>query len=76
MARERRMPSLRPSCIDASERLKVRIDSECYHCSEPLSLEVDDELCWRMRSRDVAPLLFEPDIQWDTFRGANIIHDY
>jgi len=22
------------------------------------------------------PLLFEPSIDWSTFRGANIIHDY
>jgi hypothetical protein len=58
------------------EKLKVRIDSECQHRSELLSLEVDEELRWRMLSGDPAPLLFEPDIRWDTFRGENIIHDY
>jgi hypothetical protein len=58
------------------EKLTVRIDSECKHCSEPLSLEVNEELRWRLLSRDAEPLLFEPDIRWDTFRGADIIHDY
>jgi hypothetical protein len=58
------------------EKLKVRIDSECKHCCEPLSLEVNEELRWRLLSRDAAPLLFEPDIRWNTFREANIIHDY
>ena len=36
----------------------------------------DEELRWRLLSRDAAALLFEPDIRWDTFREANIIHDY
>jgi len=39
-------------------------------------MEVDEELHWRVVSRGASPLLFEPDMQWDSFRGANIIHDY
>jgi hypothetical protein len=41
-----------------------------------LAIEVDEELRWRLISRGASPLLFEPEIQWDTFRGRNIIHDY
>jgi hypothetical protein len=58
------------------EKLKVRIDSECRHCSKPLRIEVDQELHWRVQSPGASPLLFEPDMQWDTFRGPNIVHDY
>jgi hypothetical protein len=58
------------------EKLLVRIDSECRHCAKPLALEVDEELHWRVISRGASPLLFEPDIQWDTFTKPNIIHDY
>ena len=54
----------------------MRIDSECHHCSRPLTLEVDEELGWEVGQRDVAPLLFEPDMDWEKFLGANIIHDY
>ena len=54
----------------------MRIDSECSHCAKPLSLEVDDELRWKIRSPGASPLLFEPDVQWSTFHGQNIIHDY
>jgi len=41
-----------------------------------LSIEVDDELRWRVHSPGAQPLLFEPEIQWNNFRGQNIIHDY
>ena len=58
------------------QKLRIRVDSECRHCSRPLSLEVDDELRWTVLSDGAEPLLFEPDIAWSTFRGENIIHDY
>jgi len=60
----------------SGEKLQVRIDSECSHCAKPLSFEVDDELRWQVRSSGASPLLFEPEVQWSTFRGQNIIHDY
>jgi hypothetical protein len=58
------------------EKLRVRIDSECHHCSCPLTLEVDEDLGWEVTQREATPLLFEPDTDWEEFRGANIIHDY
>jgi len=58
------------------EKLRVCIDSKCHHCSRSLSIEVDDELRWRVQSTGARPLLFEPDIEWSTFQGQNIIHDY
>jgi len=42
----------------------------------PLSIEVNDELRWRVQSPGARPLLFEVDIQWNAFQGHNIIHDY
>jgi hypothetical protein len=41
-----------------------------------LVLEIDEELRWTVISEGSSPLLFEPDMHWDTFRGPNIIHDY
>jgi hypothetical protein len=37
---------------------------------------VDEELRWRLLSPGASPLLFEPDIDWNRFRAANIIQDY
>ena len=56
--------------------MHIRIDSECKHCSRPLIIEVDEELAWNVISVGASPLLFEPDIDWKSFSGANIIHDY
>jgi len=39
-------------------------------------LEVDEELRWRVLSPGASPLLFEPAMNWDTFGGPNIVHDY
>jgi len=39
-------------------------------------MEVDEQLQFRVLSLGASPLLFEPDIDWAKFRGANIIHDY
>jgi hypothetical protein len=39
-------------------------------------MEVDEELRWHLMSPDASPLLFEPGMQWESFRGQNIIHDY
>jgi hypothetical protein len=58
------------------KRLRVRIDSECKHCSRPLILEVNEELAWNVISVGASPLLFEPDMNWKSFSGANIIRDY
>lgn len=54
----------------------MRIDSECKHCARPLTIEVNEELTWKVISAGASPLLFEPDMNWETFAGANIIHDY
>ena len=37
---------------------------------------VADDLDARVVSAGATPLLFMPDMNWTTFRGANIIHDY
>jgi hypothetical protein len=58
------------------EKLRVHIDSECHHCARPLTVEVDEDLNWRVLSRGASPLLFERDMDWGTFTGTNIIHDY
>lgn len=52
------------------------MDSECHHCSRRLAVDVDEHLRFQVVSSGASPLIFEPDIDWGTFRGANIIHDY
>jgi hypothetical protein len=56
--------------------MRVRVESECHHCSRPLTMDVDERLRFRVLSRGASPLIFEPDMNWNNFSGANIIHDY
>ena len=42
------------------EKLTVQIDSECGHCHQPLHLEVDSDLNYRVQEADAAPLIFVP----------------
>lgn len=58
------------------ENLVVTIRSECAHCRQPLEMEVDQDLNFKVTSQDAAPLIFEPDMNWAAFGGANIINDY
>lgn len=37
---------------------------------------LDSELAWSIKEQDASPLVFEPDVDWVQFTGANIIHDY
>jgi len=41
-----------------------------------LAIEVDEQLRFQVLSGGTSPLIFEPDMDWKNFRGANIIHDY
>jgi hypothetical protein len=58
------------------QKLSVELQSECAHCGKALHISVDSELNSKVRETDADPLLFEPDVDWKTFKGANIIHDY
>jgi hypothetical protein len=41
-----------------------------------VAIEIDEQLRFNLLSRGASLLIFEPDMDWKTFRGANIIHDY
>jgi hypothetical protein len=58
------------------EKLSAEIESACAHCGKPLHISVDSELNSQVREEEAEPLLFEPDVDWKTFKGANIINDY
>jgi hypothetical protein len=58
------------------ERLEVEIETACAHCGRALHILVDERLHWRVREPKADPRVFLPQIDWRTFRGANIINDY
>ena len=56
-----------------NEHLAVEIRSRCAHCDRDITLNVDSEL-----HHDGPPgvLVFEPRVDWSSFREPNIIRHY
>ena len=58
------------------QSLRVDIRSMCGHSGRPLRLAVASDLTWRVITKGAQPLLFVPSVNWEGFRGPNIINDY
>jgi len=56
--------------------LRVEIRSVCGQSGRPLRLTVASDLSWRPKTHGANPLLFVPSVNWETFRGPNIIDQY
>lgn len=59
-----------------NERLSVEIETACAHCGQELHITVDSELAWSVKEQGAQPLLFEPEVDWTSFEGPNIIGRY
>ncbi len=56
--------------------LAVEIRTACAHCGQPLQLTVDGDMRYHVQTAGAEPLIFEPDVNWETFTEPNIIHAY
>jgi len=59
-----------------SERLSVRIETECAHCARPIHIALDSAMRYSVEEAGAEPLVFEPQVNWETFTEPNIIHAY
>jgi hypothetical protein len=57
-------------------QLRVDIRSVCGQTGRPLRLSVASHLTCRVITKGARPLLFVPSVNWEGFRGPNIIDDY
>jgi len=55
---------------------KATIDTACGHCGQRMRLTVDSEMHYEAELAGDTPLMFEPQIDWPTFREPNIVHAY
>jgi hypothetical protein len=58
------------------EHVSASIRSECAECRAELGFTVDSDLRWRIEIGPRSPLLFEPSIDWASFRAVTIVNDY
>lgn len=58
------------------EQLRVTIETACGHCGRPMHLTVDSDMQVLDQDEGADPLVFEPQVDWESFTGPNIIHAY
>jgi hypothetical protein len=56
-----------------AEPLSFTIRSECAHCGQHLTLELDSELNYRCVDEGAVPLVFVPLIDFDKLEDPSII---
>jgi hypothetical protein len=59
-----------------NEYLSVTITTRCSYSDQPLHIEVDSQLKYRVREEAARPLVFTPQVDWEAFRDPNIIDAY
>jgi hypothetical protein len=55
------------------KKLSVRIEINCADTGRGLEITVDSEMGFEVLSEGAEPLVFSPQIDWNTFKQANII---
>jgi hypothetical protein len=56
--------------------LTVIISTQCAYSGDPLQIEVDSQLKYRVQPEDARPMVFTPQVAWEAFRDPNIIDAY
>ena len=59
-----------------SEPLTVTVETECAHCSEPLTLEIDSDMNARVEQAGADPMVFTPDVQVFDVEAPSIVDDF
>ncbi|MGD8474928.1 MAG: hypothetical protein PVH59_12470 [Anaerolineae bacterium] len=55
------------------ERLTFEVETECAHCGQPLHLEIDSDLDYRVVEDDAEPLVFVPMVDFEKLDDPSII---
>ena len=58
------------------EKLALTIETECGHCQRPMSLTLGSDLAVIDQTGPETPLVFMPQVDWETFTEPNIINAY
>jgi len=55
------------------EPLSVVVTTECAHCAQPIHIELDSELQYRVIEEGAEPLVFSPQVDFDKLTDPSII---
>jgi hypothetical protein len=56
--------------------LAAVIETACAHCGRPIHIRLDSAMRYRVDEPGAQPLVFEPDVDFNTLADPNIIHAY
>jgi len=59
-----------------NEYRSVVIKTKCSHCGQEMHIQADSDLNISMEDGDAKPLVFMPDMNWDSFTERTIIDAY
>jgi hypothetical protein len=55
------------------EALSFVIETSCAHCGEPIHIEMDSELDYRVREENADPHVYVPMVDFDELEDPSII---
>jgi hypothetical protein len=58
------------------EPLSFLVETECAHCGEPLSIEIDSTLKYRVIQKGAQPLAFAPMVDFKKLSDPSIIDGF
>jgi len=58
------------------ESLSVLVKTECAHCSEPMEIEIDSDLNYKVKEEGCEPVVFVPDVNLFELEEDSIIDSF
>ena len=58
------------------ESLSVLVKTECAHCSEPMEIEIDSDLNYKVKEEGCEPVIFVPDVDLFKLEEDSIIESF
>lgn len=55
------------------EALSIEIETSCAHCGEPIHIEMDSELRYRVLEEEADPFVYVPMVDFDELEDPSII---
>jgi hypothetical protein len=55
------------------ETLRFLVESECAHCGEPIQIEIDSALNYKVVQEKAKPLVFAPRVNFAKLKDPSII---
>jgi hypothetical protein len=59
-----------------NKELKVKIETECACCKEPLVIEIESSMKYRVLTNNAAPVAFAPMVNFDKLNEPSIINSF